>query len=367
MMKLTMNKKILASYCVVAMTFCATVPLSGSAVAQPAAQATAVGAKPALVVNVVKPQMASISKKLQANGNVLAWQEASIGTETNGLRLNQVLVNVGDMVKRGQLLASFSSESITADLAATQASVAEADAALSDARANAARARQIQESGAISQQQIAQLLTAEKTAAARLQAAKAQLKVQQIRLKNTQLVAPDEGVISARSATVGAVAAAGQELFRLVRKNRLEWRAELPAADLASIRPGMSASILAGTVAVKGTVRIVAPTVDASTRNGLVYVDIPLGSLLKSGMFASGTFELGSSDALSVPQQALVVRDGFSYLYVVSGDRVASLKVKTGRREGDRIEVLEGVKPEMQIVASGAAFLSNGDLVKVVK
>jgi HlyD family secretion protein len=354
-----MNKTGLVSLIAVAITTYAL-----TSVAADPAVATA---KPALVVNVVKPQMTSIGKKLQATGNVVAWQEASVASETNGLKLNQVLVNVGDLVKRGQLLASFSSESISADLAATQASVAEADASLAEAKANAARAKQIQDSGALSQQQIAQLFTAEKTASARLQAAKAQLKVQQIRLKNTQLVAPDDGVISARTATVGAVAGVGQELFRLVRKNRLEWRAELPAADLASIRPGMGADILVGAVAIKGTVRVIGPTVDALTRNGLVFVDVPPGSLLKSGMFASGTFDLGSSPALSVPQQSLVVRDGFSYLYVVSGDRVASLKVKTGRREGDRIEVLEGLKPEMQIVAGGAAFLNNGDLVKVVK
>jgi HlyD family secretion protein len=331
------------------------------------AKKEAAGPKPALAVNVVKPQQISMTKKLQSNGNVMAWQEAIIGTETNGLRLNEVLVNVGDVVKKGQLLANFSSESIAADISAMQASVAESEAALQEARANAARARQIQESGALSQQQITQLLTAEQTSAARLQAIKAQMKVQQIRLKNTRVLAPDDGIISARVATVGAVVGAGQELFRLVRKSRLEWRAEVPSSDLTSIKPGMDVDIQSAGQAVRGKVRMIGPTVDPQTRNGLVYVDIPAGSPIKGGMFASGAFDLGSVQVLSVPQQSLVVRDGFSYLFYVAADRVTGLKVKTGRREGDRVEVLEGLKPDMQIVAAGAAFLNNGDLVKVVK
>jgi HlyD family secretion protein len=331
------------------------------------AKKEAAGPKPALAVNVVKPQQISMTKKLQSNGNVMAWQEAIIGTETNGLRLNEVLVNVGDVVKKGQLLANFSSESIAADISAMQASVVESEAALQEARANAARARQIQESGALSQQQITQLLTAEQTSAARLQAIKAQMKVQQIRLKNTRVLAPDDGIISARVATVGAVVGAGQELFRLVRKSRLEWRAEVPSSDLTSIKPGMDVDIQSAGQAVRGKVRMIGPTVDPQTRNGLVYVDIPAGSPIKGGMFASGAFDLGSVQVLSVPQQSLVVRDGFSYLFYVAADRVTGLKVKTGRREGDRVEVLEGLKPDMQIVAAGAAFLNNGDLVKVVK
>jgi HlyD family secretion protein len=335
--------------------------------APPAAAAAPKTNKPALVVNVIKPQPMSMTKKLQSNGNVVAWQEAVIGTETNGLRLNQVNANVGDFVKRGQVLAVFASETIVADVAVTQASVVEADAALAEAKSNAARARQIQDTGALSQQQIQQLFTSEQTAAARLQAARAQLKVQQIRLKHTQVLAPDDGVISARGATVGAVVGSGQEMFRLIRKGRLEWRAEVPSSELTLITPGMNVDLQIGGASVKGKVRVIGPTVDTQSRNGLVYVDLPISSAVKNGMFASGNFDLGSSQVLSVPQQSLVVRDGFTYLYYLTGDRVTGLKVKTGRLEGDRIEVTEGLKPEMQIVATGAAFLNTGDLVKVVK
>ena len=344
--------------------------LNGTANSEPNASAKD-SPKPALTVTLIKPQSMTLGKRLQANGSVAAWQEASIGNESNGLKLNQVLVNVGDVVRKGQLLASFATESISADVAAIQASVAEADASLADAKENAMRAKQLQDTGALSQQQINQLLTGEKTATARLLALKAQLRMQQIRLNNTKVLAPDDGVISVRTATVGAVVGAGQELFRLVRKNRIEWRGEVTSNELVLVKQGMDVDVRTGagdgSVNVKGKVRIVGPTVDPLTRNGIVFVDLPPGSVLKSGMFATGTFDLGSSQALSLPQQSLVVRDGFTYAFTVNTDRAVAIKIKTGRRESDRIEVLEGIKPDMLIIAAGVAFLNNGDLVKVVK
>ena len=344
--------------------------LNGTANSEPNAPAKD-SPKPALTVTLIKPQSMTLGKRLQANGSVAAWQEASIGNESNGLKLNQVLVNVGDVVRKGQLLASFATESISADVAAIQASVAEADASLADAKENAMRAKQLQDTGALSQQQINQLLTGEKTATARLLALKAQLRMQQIRLNNTKVLAPDDGVISVRTATVGAVVGAGQELFRLVRKNRIEWRGEVTSNELVLVKQGMDVDVRTGagdgSVNVKGKVRIVGPTVDPLTRNGIVFVDLPPGSVLKSGMFATGTFDLGSSQALSLPQQSLVVRDGFTYAFTVNTDRAVAIKIKTGRRESDRIEVLEGIKPDMLIIAAGVAFLNNGDLVKVVK
>jgi HlyD family secretion protein len=364
-----MNSKNIVSISLMALLVSALFLQAEVSIAQDKkADAKAAGpSKPALVVNVIKPQSMSMTKKLQSNGNVVAWQEAVIGTETNGLRLNQVNVNVGDYVKRGQVLAVFSAETIAADLAVVQASVVEAEASLAEAKSNAARARQIQDTGALSQQQIQQLLTGEQTAAARLQAIRAQVKVQQLRVKNTQVMAPDDGVISMRSATVGAVVGSGQELFRLIRKGRLEWRAEVPSSELTLINPGMGVELQVAGATVTGKVRVIGPSVDAQTRNGLVYVDLPANTSVKNGMFATGNFDLGSGQVLSVPQQSLVVRDGFTYLFHLTGDRVTAQKVKTGRREGDRIEIVEGLKPEMQIVATGAAFLNNGDLVKVVK
>src|SRR4029078_13110862 len=128
---------------------------------------------------------------------------------------------------------------------------------------NAARARTLASSGALSEQQINQYNTAEQTAKARVEAGRALLEVQQVRGKNTQVLAPDNGVISARTATVGSVVPAGTELFRLIRQGRLEWRAEVTSSELARIAVGTPAIVISASGAqVSGKVRSVAPTVD---------------------------------------------------------------------------------------------------------
>lgn len=329
-------------------------------------------ARPALTVTTTQPQRADLPLTVTANGSVAAWQEASIGTEANGLRLASVRANVGDVVKRGQVLATFAPDTVQADLRQIEASVAEAEATASEAAANAARARSLQATGALSAQQINQYLTAERTAQARLEAQRAAARVQQLRLKQTQVLAPDHGVISARSATVGAVLPAGQELFRMIRQGRLEWRAEVQATDLAKLKPGMPVRVaLSGDSAVgnaiAGTLRIVAPTVDAQTRNGLVYVDLPAGSTARAGMFARGEFQLGMGSGLTLPQSAVVLRDGFSYALRVEPDStVREVKLTVGRRVGDRIEITGGLDAKARVVVSGVGFLSDGDTVRVV-
>ncbi|MBA5686639.1 efflux RND transporter periplasmic adaptor subunit [Rugamonas apoptosis] len=328
-------------------------------------------AKPALTVTTALPQASRLPIKLAANGNLAAWQEASVGSEANGLRLTEVRVNVGDTVKAGQVLAVFSADSVNADLAQARAALQEAEANAAEAAANAARARTLQTTGALSAQQISQYQTAEQTANARIASARAAVASQQLRLKNTQVLAPDSGVISARGATVGAVVGAGTELFRMIRQGRLEWRAEVTAADLRQLRTGTSAVVKAANGAeATGKVRMVAPTVDPQTRYALVYVDLPASATsaanapFKAGMFASGQFELGASDAITVPQQAIVVRDGFSYVFRLNADQhVSQLKVKAGRRLADRIEVLDGIGADTRVVVNGAGFLNDGDLV----
>jgi RND family efflux transporter MFP subunit len=291
----------------------------------------------------------------------------------NGLRLADVKVNVGDVVKKGQVLAVFDAAPVEADLAQARAAVQEAEANAAAAKADAKRARALQSSGAMSEQQITQYVTAERTAAARVASAKATLEQQRLRLKYTQVVAPDAGVISARSATVGAVAGVGTEMFRMIRQGRLEWRAEVTAAELPRVKPGQKAIVKAASGAgVQGRVRMVAPTVDAQSRVALVYVDLPpalsADAPLKAGMFASGEFALGESAALTVPQQAVAVRDGFSYVFRLNADsRVSQLKVTTGRRLGDRVEVTAGLPADALVVTSGAGFLNDGDLVRNVQ
>ena len=325
--------------------------------------------KPALTVTVTTLQPTTLPIRIPANGNIMPWQEASIGTEADGLRLAEVRVNVGDLVRRNQVLATFASDTVSAALAQSRAATAEAEAALAEAEANAQRARQLQTTGALSTQQINQYVTAERTAQARLEAAKATEQTQRLRLAQTRVLAPDDGVISARSATLGAVLPAGQELFRLIRGRRLEWRAEVAAADLTRLQSGQIAQVrLANDEVVEGRLRMIAPMVDTQTRNGMVYVDLPTDSPARAGMFARGEFEVGTARTMTLPQSAVLLRDGFSYVLRVGADStVVQTKVAVGRRVGQRIEITEGIDAAAQVVLVGGGFLGDGDFVRVVE
>ncbi|NBS48454.1 MAG: efflux RND transporter periplasmic adaptor subunit [Betaproteobacteria bacterium] len=333
-------------------------------------------AKAALTVQVVQAQRADWPLQLRASGNIAAWQEAILSAEVGGLRIAEISVNVGDSVKAGQVLATLDSAAVQIDLAQAQATLAEAEAALTEARANAARAREVQASGAVSQQQISQWLTAEKTAEARALSAQAQRDAQQLRLARSSVLAPDAGTISSRLATLGAVVAPGQELFRLIRGDRLEWRAEVTATELAQLRSGQSVQVAASGSApannsmLSGRIRMLAPTVDVQSRNALVYVDLPANAMragLRPGMQVRGEFTLGNANALSLPLQAISMRDGFSYVFAVGDDqRVRQIKVQLGRRSMDRVEISSAIDNKARYVAAGTAFLSDGDLVHVV-
>lgn len=326
--------------------------------------------KAALTVTVVSPEQQNWKQVFTANGNIAAWQEVVISSELSGQRLTRVNVNVGDEVKRGQILAEINSETIRADLAAAKASYAEAQAVLADAITNNKRIQQLKNTGAISAQESTQYQTSQATAQARLDAAKAQIESNQLRLAQTQVVSPDNGVISARTATVGSLAQTGQELFRLIRDHRLEWRAEVTTTDLYKLKQGMTAHIISPDPSqpkVTGQVRMIAPVIDPQTRYGLVYVDLPTTQAIRMGMFVKGEFDLGEKTAITIPQTALLLRDGFSYVFVLDqNNRVTQKKVTTGRRQNDRVEILD-LPLNVKVVSSGTGFLTDGDLVNVAQ
>ena len=340
---------------------------------QDATPAAAAPAKPALTVTTTTPQMADWPQTLAAGGNVAAWQEAIIGAELGGYRITEVRANVGDVVKKGEVLARIASDTVGNELAESKAAVAEAEAVLAEARANHERAKQLRAQGFYSPQQNTQSQTVVDTALARLNAAQARLQSAALRHAKANVVAPDDGIISARIATVGSLSESGKELFRLIRGGRLEWRAEVTADELPKLKSGLPATLTVTDASpLPATVRAVAPTVDAQTRNGLVYVDLPpgAGKVLSAGMYARGEFDLGRRPALTLPQAAVLLREGFAYVFRIenSGDgqaRVALTKIGTGRRLGERIEI-SGLDAATQVVAGGAGFLADGDSVRIV-
>jgi RND family efflux transporter MFP subunit len=341
----------------------------------PQTNATASDIKTTLAVETVLPKKEDWPMTMTVNGAISAWQEAQVSAEIGGLRIKQVLVDVGSQVKRGQDLVLLADETVVADLHKQEATVASAQASLAEAKSNADRAREIKDSGAMSSQQINQYIIAEQTAQANLALAQAELENQKIRLRQTHVTAADDGVISSRTANLGNVVSAGTELFRLVRQGRIEWRAEVDAQQLTQIKKGQKAEVtLPDNQKVMGTVRMTAPTIDTTTRNAIVYIDIP-NTHAKAGMYAQGNIDVGSKVAIVVPQAAVVLRDGRAYLFAVkqvktTGNQVMyqaeKLSVTTGRRQGDWVEIKEGLTGSPAIVKTGGAFLNDGDIVNVI-
>jgi RND family efflux transporter MFP subunit len=327
----------------------------------------AVAAKPALTVLVVRPEEKVWAERITASGGIQPWQETIVGAELGGLRLAEVLVNVGDRVRKGDLLARFADEIKLAELSQQQASYDEAGAHFAEASANAQRALKIRDSGAMSEQELQQLATAADMARAQMQLAGARLDAEKLRYRYTRVTAPDDGLISSRTATVGAVVQSGAELFRMIRRGRLEWHADLPADAIQRVRIGQKVLVmLSGGEKISAVVARISPVIDAQSRNGKVYVELPANSTLRAGMFVQGEFDLGQTHALTVPQSAVVIRDGYAYLYQPGNENhVAQIKVSTGRRVKDRVEITGGIKRDSAVVASGAGFLNDGDLVRI--
>ena len=362
------GRKTLAILALLALGAGGAIVLSASGGPQAANAGQPVAAKPALSVSLIAPQTLDWPQELAANGNVVAWQEAVIGAEISNFRITEVRAQVGDQVKKGQLLARIDSATVGSELAEARAGVAELEASAAEAKGNSERAAELKARGFYSTQLNNQYQTAQQTSEARLVAARARQQAAGVKMAKTEVLAPDDGIISGRAASVGSLTQSGQELFRLIRGGRLEWRAELPAADLARV-PAGGVAVLSGPdgATVKGRVRAVAPSIDPQTRNGLVYVDLPVGGPLRAGVFARGEFELGRAPALSLPQTAVVRREGFAYVFrLEGGNRVAQVKVALGRQAGERVEIVDGLAADAQVVASGAGFLADGDLVKVV-
>jgi RND family efflux transporter MFP subunit len=348
---------------VVLIAIVAFVALRGGKKSQPAADAV----KPALTVTTAVPETQVWALRVLASGSVLAWQEAIIGAEVGGVRLVEMHANVGDRVKKGEELARLSDETLSADMQQQQAAFDEASARYNEAAANEQRALKIKDAGVMSAQELQQFVSGAAIAKAQMNAAQARLDSARLKVRYTRIVAPDDGLISSRSATLGSVAQVGAELFRLIRQGKLEWRAELTDVQMQQVRIGQKVQVHAGASdTVQGVVSRISPAVDAATRNGYVYIGLLDNRSLRAGMFTEGEFDLGKTNALTVPQSAVVIRDGYAYVYQVAKDgRVAQIKVTTGRRDGERIELLRGLAADATVVASGAGFLSDGDLVRI--
>jgi RND family efflux transporter MFP subunit len=338
---------------VLAMILVLSAGFVGSAPAR-ASDATGRAQKPVAVMTVstATASRAEWPVVIETSGAVMPWQEAIVSAQVGGLRLAAINVSVGDHVKRGQVLARYEADLLQADAMRLKAS-------LEQAEADRQRALQLKGSGGISEQEILKYET-------QAEIARAQLQSTQLQIGYANVVAPDDGVVNANPATLGAVSSVGQELFRLIRKSRLEWRGELTAAQMGRLQPGMKASItLPDGSNASGVVRQIAPSLDAKTRLGLVYVDLQ-SERARAGMYLPGVIALQTQAAIVLPSASVVVRDGHSYVYLLGNNgHVRQQAVSLGRRQATQVEILSGVTENAQVVVKGAGFLNDGDLVSV--
>lgn len=307
---------------------------------------------------------------IEISGPIQPWQEAIVGAPLSGLRLSGVDVEVGDRVVKGQILARFDDSLLRAEVNRLDAALAQAQALAQQARQEAARAELLRPTGALSEQSILAVTTQAQVANAAVRSARAALDAKRIEHSYSLLRASDDGVISSRLATVGAVPEAGEELFRLVRQGRLDWRGEATAHRLAGIEKGQSVEIqLPDGSTTEAKVRVVAPTLEESSRTAIVYADVPASSTARAGMYARGSIRLGESPALVVPAAAISDQDGRSRLFVLETDdgrsRVRAVPVRAGRRMGPYVEIVSGIDAGAIVAVEGAGFLSDGDIVKV--
>lgn len=321
-----------------------------------------------LSVEIVQARRQLWPQLLFASGALAPWQEAVINAETSNLRIASLEADVGSRVKKGQLLATLASETVLAEESKQKALVAQAVANLEQARSNDRRARVVGQGGALSEQQRENYRIKVATTKAALAGSRAELQTTRIRLRQTRIVAVDDGIVSSRTALLGKVLSAGDELFRLVRRGRIEWQAELDARQLAQVRAGQVARLtLPDGQSLEGRVRLVSPTLDTKTSRGLVYVSLPEDSTAQAGMYASGQIELSPREALTVPDTAVILRDGRSYVFTLDDDmRVVQRPVEVGRRIHQSVEILSGLNQPARIVRAGGAFLNDGANVTLV-
>ena len=334
-----------------------------------AAAASAQRNESALTVRAVSPIQEEWPEEVIANGWIAPWHEAVIASEASGLKITAVLADIGDRVTKGQELARLSQDSTLADLHRQEAAVAGAEAALAEAQANAVRARQLGPAQAMSDKDVKNYLVTAQKAEATLASEKAALEAQRIKLAQTVIVAVDDGVITSRSASLGNVVTTGSELFRLLRQSKVDWQAELDASQLARVKLGQKARVvMAEGVEIEGTVRLIAPTAAKGTGRSIVYVALPENKEARPGFYTSGRIDIATKPALTLPETALVPRDGHMYVFTIKDDaRVSRVKVATGRRQNGRVEIVSGIEPATRVVESGGTFLSDGALVSVVR
>ncbi len=365
-----------------------------------AAAETATAEAPAPVlptITVADVETLPLSDRIIASGLVAAVEEVQVAPLVEGQPLESLLVDVGDLVTEGQVLAVLSKTTLelqktegAASLAAARSAISQAEAQLVEAgaaRDEAARVvertTKLRESGTSAQ---ATLDTASANAIAAnarvavatqgLESARAQLALAEARLENvelslsrTEVKAPVSGKVVSRDARIGAIAtAAGQPMFVITRDAALELRADVSETDILRIAPGQKAKLRAIGMAatLDGTVRLVEPAIDPVTRLGRARISVDQAGELRTGMFVEAEILAAEHEALAVPVTAIGSTPEGSTVMRVQDGVVERVFVTTGIRDGGMVEITEGLSAGDQVVLKAGAFVRSGDRINPV-
>lgn len=319
----------------------------------------------AQAVTVTPVTMHAFMPTISLNGEARPVRDIQVAAPATGVRILELLVDEGDMVRRGQAMARLDTSLAQAQTRAAQANVAEAQSAAVRARGEYERAESIRDSGALSTEAIEQRRAAALAADARLAATRAQLQEVNSRLGGGYVRAPDSGLVIDRTAEVGRNVD-GQVLFRIAAGNDLEVAAQVAEAEALALERGQSATFtLVDGTTVEATLRRAPASIDSRTRTGEALFSLPRGSRVRAGMYLRGEARMAERQAIAVNQSSVLYDAGQAYVFVVGAEnRVRRADLRLGARSGELIEVLSGLEPQQRVVGSGAAFLRDGDQVR---
>jgi RND family efflux transporter MFP subunit len=347
-------------------------------------------------VTVVRAAERELVERAIVTGTLVPREEVLVAPEVEGLRITEVLVEEGAVVKQGQVLARLSRDILDATLAQNTAALARAEAAIAQAQsqivqAEAAqteaaqaleRARALMRSGNTTEAQLEQRISLARAAEGRLAAARNGLSMAEaekrsaealrqeieVRLDRTEIKAPRAGIVSRKTARIGATAAAsGEPLFRIIAEGEIELEGEVTETQILRVREGASADISMGQDrTIRGRVRNVLPEVDRATRLGKVRISLGSDPSLRIGAFARGTVEIARRTGVAVPVSSVVYGAEGATAQVVAGNKVQSRRVRTGLSAEGFVEIETGIASGELVVAKAGSFLRDGDTVRAV-
>ncbi|MFT3728394.1 MAG: efflux RND transporter periplasmic adaptor subunit [Terricaulis sp.] len=325
---------------------------------------TAAAVSQTQVVSVVQVSQHGFSPHVSLLGEVRPKRDIHVFAPASGVRVLQLLADEGDYVRAGQPLARLDTAVANAQTSAAQANVAGAESDALRARDEYQRAESIRDSGALSAEQIEQRHAASVAADAKLAAARAQYAEINARLGGGYVRAPVAGLVISRSVQLGAMVDQ-QEMFRIAGDNQLEVSAQVSETDMLALAHGQQAAFrLADGTNVQGRLSRLPASINERTRTGEALFDLPRDTRVRAGMHLSGDVNLSQREALAVPQDAIRYEDSRAFVFVVLDGRVHKTYITTGSREGNMVEVVNGLNGGAAVVGSGAAFLRDGDPVR---